>query len=318
MTSARATDQWGSVFSLVSAYGNNSHKRTAPLTDTLTRELTIYLTHVTGGRLMPERTRRSHARPTSGDLSSKKWQIGEKSRVVRGGRVILKVVILGASGVGKTCIMRRYLHPQFDITKVVPTLGLGIYFKAVSHKGIPIIIQMEDTAGQERYRSLVPLYLRDANAILLVFDTSERQSFTEDVPYYLRLVASMFDVREVSMVLVGNKVDKARRQVDQSEAFAFAQGYGMRYIETSVKTGHNIEQLFEMVVEMVYNRLDLGDIQDYIHRSTSSSGINLTEEPERRNQCSCLAPFDAIAAVWRRTRGPSDPPGTDQSLIKTG
>ena len=277
------------------------------------------LAFVTDKRLIPERERRdqdikemginhslsalvlgcidddSHARPTSGKLvemlSSKQCQIVEKLTIVgRGDRVMLKVITLGGTGVGKTCILQRYIHgPQFDFTRVVATVGAKTDFKTVPYKGISFKIQMEDTVGQERYRSIIPMYLRDANAILLAFDTTERKSFADDVPYYIELLSSRFDSREVSLVLVGNKVDQARRQVGQREASALAKRYGMPYIETSVKTGHNIEKLFEMVVEMVYDRLELGDIQDYIDRSksTSHSEVILSEKQSGKRDGCC-------------------------------
>ena len=232
----------------------------------------------------------SQARPTSGELvenlSSKKSEIDEKLTIVRGGQVKLKIITLGASGVGKTCILQRYLDPQLDTDKIQASTGPDIDFKCVSYQGISFKLQMEDTLGQERFRSIFPNYLRDANAILLVFDTTERTSFAEEVHYYLGLVASRFESREVSVVLVGNKVDQVRRQVGQNEASALARRYGMPYIETSAKTRHNIEQLFEMVVEMVYDRLDLGDIQDYIDRSKSTSHSEVILSEKQSGCCS--------------------------------
>ena len=205
-------------------------------------------------------------RPTAQEivrkLDKEKEKIDRKRKIASTGRAKLNILALGKSHVGKTCILERFVNPEFDHELVIPTIGVGAYTTTVTHNGIAFGLYMEDTAGQEIFGSIPPILLRNPDAVLLVFDISKRPSYKK-IPHYIQMVETHSRF-EVSLILVGNKVDRiTSREVPQEEAQKFARKYAMPYIETSVKTGQNIEHLFEQVVQMVYDRLDLADIHVY-------------------------------------------------------
>ena len=211
----------------------------------------------------------SNARPTTEKiierLTAEKEKVQRKTRIAATGAAKLKFLALGGVHVGKTCILEKFVNPAFD-TKldVIPTIGTDGLTTTISHNGVLFSLFLVDTAGQERFKSIPPILFRDLDAILLVFDISEPTSF-DKIPGVLQMVSS-HSRYDISMVLVGNKTDQTRK-VTQQKAEKFAREIGMPYIETSAKTGHNIDRLFEMVVQMVYDRLDLGDIENFFPRA---------------------------------------------------
>ena len=211
--------------------------------------------------LTDDRVTRPTAQEIVRKLDKEIEKIDRKRKIAFTGRAKLSFLALGEAHVGKTCILQRFVNPQFNHELVDHTVGIGSYTTTITHNGIAFGLYLVDTAGQERFSSIPPLLLRESDAVFLVFDISDRRSYTE-IPQFIQMVEK-HSRYEVSLVLVGNKVDIASRKVPQEEAREFAREHAMPYIETSVKTGQNIEHLFEQVVQMVYDRLDLADIHVY-------------------------------------------------------
>ncbi|ETN76888.1 Ras family protein [Necator americanus] len=139
------------------------------------------------------------------------------------------VMLLGDSCTGKTCLLVRYKDGAFLNNNFISTVGIDY--------------RIWDTAGQERFRSVTAAYYRDADALLLVFDVSNRGSF-ENVRNWLAQIRE-YGKESVQITLVGNKCDLgSSRTVKSDEARHLAVSYGIPYIETSAKTGHNVNQAF--------------------------------------------------------------------------
>jgi small GTP-binding protein len=142
------------------------------------------------------------------------------------------------------------------------TVGVDFNRKTIQVEGKTIKIKLWDTAGQERFRTIIKAYYRNVVGCFLVFDVKNRKSFDE-------LSRCMDDAKEgaypheLTFVLVGNKIDKDvthPRVVSQQEAKEFAQRFGMDYIETSAKTGQNIDELLPFLASRVYWKLRVRDI----------------------------------------------------------
>jgi small GTP-binding protein len=162
-----------------------------------------------------------------------------------------KVVFLGESGTGKTSIISRYIDRTFSGT-LAPTVGCAGRRVSQVYRDTTVNLLIWDTAGQELYRSLTPIYCRNATAAVLVFDVTARETFDQ-------LSEWMADVRgvvdDIVIVVCGNKTDLVGdRAVDGIEAAAFATDARAAYAEASAKTGAGIEQLFATVVREVSDK----------------------------------------------------------------
>lgn len=163
------------------------------------------------------------------------------------GTKIVKVVTLGSSNVGKTALVNRWLEDRFDV-RFNPTVAAAFEQQSVEYEGKSYNLQVWDTAGQEQYRSQTPMYLRNSNAVLLVFDISDRTSF-EDLHEWMNVLNSAGE--DTPFVLVANKVDleeNGQRAVPTEEGVKFAEQHGGRYFETSAKAGTGVDEAFEQLV----------------------------------------------------------------------
>ena len=161
----------------------------------------------------------------------------------------LKIVTLGESETGKTCIIKWFVDNCFH-DLVLPTIGVDICCRNVSVYGREFRLEAVDTAGLERYSTLVCFFLRDAVGVLLVFDVTNKCSFEKGIPKMLELIHPEDNMR---MILVGNKADaEDRRKVTRKQAEEFAAYLGVPYFETSAVTGQNIHEVFEEITKVIY------------------------------------------------------------------
>ncbi|KAK8836510.1 Ras- protein Rab-31 [Tritrichomonas musculus] len=155
---------------------------------------------------------------------------------------IAKTVVAGNSGVGKTSIVGKALIPDFDLTKTNPTLGSGFLSgNFPDEKGEIINFQVWDTAGQELYSSLSPIFFKDAIIAILVYDVSQ----PDTLPALDKYIQILNDQEPSCFkAIVGNKID-LERKVSYSEGVAYSNRVKADfYIETSAYTEEGIKELF--------------------------------------------------------------------------
>jgi Ras-related protein Rab-6A len=156
-----------------------------------------------------------------------------------------KVVFLGDQGTGKTSIIKAFMYNTFD-ANYQATIGIDFLSKTLSLDDRTVRLQIWDSAGQERFRSLIPSYIRDSSVAVVVYDIASRASFAS-VSHWIG------DVRaerggDVLIALVGNKTDLAeKRQVSAEDGEAKAREEGVLFVETSAKGGYNIKALFRKI-----------------------------------------------------------------------
>lgn len=152
-----------------------------------------------------------------------------------------KVVVAGDSGVGKSSLILRYADNTFN-PSYTATIGVDFKIRVLEVDGKRVKLQIWDTAGQDRFRSIVSNYYRGAHGVLLVYDVSTAESF-DHIPDWLDEVRGHAP-DDVAVALVGNKCDVEPRAVPREMAEALAQDRGMDHFETSARTGANVEELF--------------------------------------------------------------------------
>lgn len=168
---------------------------------------------------------------------------------------LFKLVLAGSSGVGKTSMLMRYVDETFSNT-FISTIGVDFKVKTEAVDEALVKLQMWDTAGQDRFKSVASNFYRCADAIIIVFDVCSATSFTEVEGWVSE--ARRYGPAEFQGLLVGNKADGAGdgdgvetsgRQVDEAQAKELANRLGMTYIETSAKTGLNIAEAFRSLAK---------------------------------------------------------------------
>ena len=156
----------------------------------------------------------------------------------------IKVVLLGESGVGKTCIVQRFAHDKFNEDST-STLGAMFISKILDlpEQNTTIKYQIWDTAGQEKYRSLAAMYYQDAAAAILVYDITNRASFEGIVFWMTELKAKAPD--GIRITIAANKSDLVEQEVvHSSEAQKFAEENNAFFKLTSAKDGAGIREMF--------------------------------------------------------------------------
>lgn len=161
-----------------------------------------------------------------------------------------KLVFLGDTAVGKSCLVGRFVRDEF-LEYQESTIGAAFVTQTVTLSDVVVKFEIWDTAGQERYRSLAPMYYRGASAAIVVFDITKQESF--DGPNGAKSWVKELQRRgEEDMVicLCGNKCDLAKdREVDKEEAIEYAKSARLLYVETSARTGKNVKEMFTSIAD---------------------------------------------------------------------
>lgn len=163
-----------------------------------------------------------------------------------------KLVLLGDSSVGKSCLVVRFAKNEF-FEYQEPTIGAAFMTQSVQIPDAVVRFEIWDTAGAERYRSLAPMYYRGASAAVIVYDISNRDSFDGAQVWVSELLS--VHSPDILIALAGNKSDLEQiRQVDTDIAKAYADSHNILFFETSAKTGHNVFELFREIARRLPKR----------------------------------------------------------------
>jgi len=155
---------------------------------------------------------------------------------------LFKLVLIGDSGVGKSCLLLRFADDNFT-DSYISTIGVDFRFRTITIDDKIVKLQIWDTAGQERFRTITSAYYRGADGIIMVYDVTSEESF-DHVEEWLSEV-DRYANENTSKLLVGNKADLIEeKQVTQETAQSFADKLAISFLETSAKTSVNVDNAF--------------------------------------------------------------------------
>ena len=164
-----------------------------------------------------------------------------------------KILILGDSTVGKTCFLTRYTDKRFE-PNYLATVGIDYKLKNIKlNDNKTVKLQIWDTIGQDRFRSITKNYYKGAQGIVLIYDITEKDTF-KSVKEWVKSIKNEAD-KKVVVILVGNKIDCIEeRKVSKEEGENLAQELSLPFYECSAKTDTNINEVFtDLVDKLVIN-----------------------------------------------------------------
>ena len=172
----------------------------------------------------------------------------EKSYLSKHYDDLFKLVIIGDSGVGKSCILLRFADDTFT-DNYYSTIGVDFRFKCVDIGERKCKLQIWDTAGQERFKTVTSAYYRGADGIIIVFDQTDRESFN-NVQHWIDDI-SKYSTEEPSKIIIANKEDISdeRKSVKMEDIAELEKKTGLEVIKTSAKTGENIDYAFKKLTQ---------------------------------------------------------------------
>ena len=191
----------------------------------------------------------------------------------------LKILVIGESADGKSCLLLRYTDNKFQET-FMTTIGVDFKTKFIDIDGNHVKRQIWDTAGQEKFRSITKAYYRGAHGILVVFDISRRDTFNQTRMWIDSIKDASSD--SIDVILIGNKCD-LERAVERDEAEELAAQYKIKYFETSAKDNTNVEEAFKYLATEAYHRRNSGNIQ----KPAKSEAFKVDNNKNQKNNDSC-------------------------------
>ena len=169
---------------------------------------------------------------------------------------IFKLILIGSSGVGKSSILQRYIQKIFN-AEYTCTIGVDFFMKTINIRDKSIKLQLWDTAGTEKFKSITTGYYRGANAAFVVFDLTSKSSFDSVSEWIENYYKYSNPDSEKHVILIGNKSDlKENREITQEQIDNFVMNNKIKYFETSAKNGENIEECFYFIAEKLMNDLE--------------------------------------------------------------
>jgi small GTP-binding protein len=209
-----------------------------------------------------------------------------------------KVITLGKSGVGKSCILRRLTDNTFN-ENTIATIGLTSILKEIKLKnGKNIVLKLIDTAGQEKYKALSKSYFKNVDAVLFIFSINNEKSF-EEVKSWIDLFNENYNGRaNIPQYIVGNKLDLGRKVSKDLVNEFINENKKYKYFETSAKENIGINELFEDLAENLYEV----QIKENTKKKSQNIYILKNFNNKKRNICLMCNPTSDLESDYHKSR----------------
>ena len=194
-----------------------------------------------------------------------------------------KIIFIGDAGVGKTTIISRIMNNPFT-EEYEPSIGVDFMSKNLKYNGQNVKLQIWDTAGQEKYKGLIPSYVRNSSIVFIVYDISVKTTF-DNVTKWINFIKS---IENTTLILCGNKIDLENREVKKEEGEEFAKKERIRFFEVSAKTEENVKNMFYNVIcDLPTFAENNKNKENLIKELMQENGVENTQEgikPEQKEQ----------------------------------
>uniref|UniRef100_A0A8C4Z4V4 Ras-related protein SEC4 n=1 Tax=Gadus morhua TaxID=8049 RepID=A0A8C4Z4V4_GADMO len=200
---------------------------------------------------------------------------------------LFKLLLIGDSGVGKTCVLFRFSEDAFNST-FISTIGIDFKIRTIELDGKKIKLQIWDTAGQERFRTITTpilcLCFNIYSGIMLVFDITNEKSF-DNIKNWIRNIEEHASA-DVEKMVLGNKCDRQRQATGvQGTGEKLALEYGIKFMETSAKANINVENAFLTLARDIKAKMDKK--LEGNNPQGSNQGVKFTEQPKKTSLFRC-------------------------------
>ena len=203
--------------------------------------------------------------------------------------MMIKVILIGDSGVGKTNIMSKFLKNQF-LEDSKATVGVEFGSKLFIQQGHKIKAQIWDTAGQEKYKAITSAYYKGSKGALVIYDITQKETFA-NIEKWVNDLKCKGDPK-ITIIIIGNKSDlEEKRQISKEQGEEKAKSFGCAFLETSAFSGDNIEKAFEMMVKEIYDKFtsDIGgDDEEELDSNEKGEDLKLEKvNPDNNEKKKC-------------------------------
>ena len=188
---------------------------------------------------------------------------------------IFKIITLGESGIGKTSLIKRFAHDIFEENRV-PTIIVDFLIKVLDIENKIIKIQLWDICGSERFKTVIPSYYRNADGAIAAYDISDKRSF-DRVKFWVNEVKKHPEIK-TNVVIVGTKCDILDREVTEEEGKKLADELGVKYFETSAKTGYNVNEAYNFLIKNI--------IDKYKNYESEKIELKKDDKIDKKKRCS--------------------------------
>ena len=190
-----------------------------------------------------------------------------------------KILLIGDSSVGKTSLLLKYTDDYFS-EQSTSTIGVEFKEKKITLNNRNITLQIWDTSGQERFRSITQNFYRGSDGILFVFDVTNKESF-HNLEYWLN-EAKEDDVKKI---LIGNKIDLPSRTISKERMENLGKRYNLKSFETSAKTGENIKEIFTEIAELIIANKSEEELNSLYSKYKQNLSISSDPGEKRKKGC---------------------------------
>jgi small GTP-binding protein len=165
----------------------------------------------------------------------------------------IKLLLLGEQAVGKSSLLMRYTDNEFHLN-IMGTGGMDLKRKMIQINNNDVKVMIYDTAGHERFRSIAKTQYKGSQGVILIYDVTEKKSF-DRVSNWVDSIKENSDTQNVEILLVGNKIDmNYERVVSFADGNDLAKNFGINFMETSAKTGDNVESAFFTIIKKIFDK----------------------------------------------------------------
>ena len=192
-----------------------------------------------------------------------------------------KILLLGDSSVGKTCFLKRYTDNTFQ-DAYLSTIGFDFKYKFVTlEEGKTVKVQLWDTAGEERFKTIAKSYYKGAHGIVLIYDVTNRKTY-ENIRKWMNQIKDDSS-SNISIILVANKIDCENefRQVIKEEGEVLAKNNNLPIFEASAKDNINVEESFKYLIEEINKKISHFTVQT----TTKLNNDNKNIKQEKKGCC---------------------------------